>query len=307
MPSTPSNFLPVTNYSLWLTLNCGQAFAWEPCGGDSHVGVIGTTAVRVTQRPGGLEWLASRPLDPAVLRHYFQTDVDFESLTRSFPANDPHVQNAVRFCRGMRLLRQDPWECLASFLLSPLKQIVQIRQVVATLKQSLGESVEFQGHTLYTFPSPGRVAQAGEKILRACKMGFRARNLQRTAAQIAAGEVDLAALEPLSYPEAVTELCRLHGVGKKIADCVLLFAYGKQEAFPIDVWIERVLHRLYFPKARKMTRERLEKFAATAFGPNGGYVQQYLFHYIRHHPQVIGLELKTPRARMPRLLKKSPP
>jgi N-glycosylase/DNA lyase len=137
------------------------------------------------------------------------------------------------------------------------------------------------GRTLqFSFPTPQRLAACTEAELRACKMGFRAPSLLAAARQIDSGKFDLEKLRTLTYAEAKHELMTLRGVGAKIADCVLLFAYGFDSAFPVDVWIERALHELYFPR-RRASDKRLRQFAATHFGPHAGYAQQYLFHYMR--------------------------
>ena len=132
----------------------------------------------------------------------------------------------------------------------------------------------------FSFPTPQKIAALTEAQLRACKMGFRAPNLLAAARQIAEGKFDLEKIRRLDYAEARAELMKLRGVGGKIADCVLLFAYGFDSAFPVDVWIERALQRLYFPR-RRASGPRLRRFAATHFGPHAGYAQQYLFHYMR--------------------------
>jgi N-glycosylase/DNA lyase len=132
----------------------------------------------------------------------------------------------------------------------------------------------------YSFPTFSRLAAATEKELRDCKMGFRAPGLLNAARQIDSGKLDLEKLRRLDYAAARQELMQLHGVGGKIADCVLLFAYGFDSAFPVDVWVERALQELYFPR-RRAADKRLRKFAATHFGPHAGYAQQYLFHYMR--------------------------
>ena len=128
--------------------------------------------------------------------------------------------------------------------------------------------------------TPQRIAALTEAELRACKMGFRAPNLLAAARQIADGKFDLEKIRRLDYAEAHADMMKLRGVGGKIADCVLLFAYGFDSAFPVDVWIERALQRLYFPR-RRASEQRLRRFAATHFIPHAGYAQQYLFHYIR--------------------------
>ena len=188
----------------------------------------------------------------------------------------------VKGCRGLRLLRQDPWECLASFILSSTKQIVQIRQIIALLCERHGEPVGVPAGQApaYAFPNAVRVASVSEAGLRECKMGFRASYLRDTARRVADGVCDLSRLRELPTDEAREELMELPGVGPKIADCVLLFAYGRQEAFPIDVWMMRALGELYFPR-RRVGLERLQRFAASHFGPHAGFAQQYIFHHAR--------------------------
>jgi N-glycosylase/DNA lyase len=189
---------------------------------------------------------------------------------------------SVEACRGLRLLRQDPWECLASFILSSTKQIVQIQQIVALLCERYGETIATPSGlpALYAFPSAERLARASEAELRACKMGFRAPYLLGTARAITDGQFDPHRLSNLPLIEARAELMNLPGVGAKIADCVLLFAGGFHSAFPVDVWVMKALRQLYFPR-RRVKPARLRRFIDSHFGPHAGYAQQYLFHYMR--------------------------
>lgn len=269
------------DYDLAATLTSGQAFRWESRD-QRWIGVIGSHWVRLHPGPGSLTAETAVPVpDWNWLTHYLQLDVDLDEVTRTFPDDEP-MRAAVAASRGLRLLRQDPWECLSSFILSSTKQIVQIRQIVALLCERYGEplAVAPACPPAFAFPCPARLARATEAELRACKMGFRAPYLLETARLIAGGRFDLARLQVLPINVARAELMQLPGVGQKIADCVLLFAYGFQSSFPVDVWVMKALRQLYFPR-RRVSRQRLHRFAATHFGPNGGYAQQYLFHYMR--------------------------
>lgn len=273
----------VRDFNLWHTLECGQAFRWRREPDGSYRGVIGRYVVHAAQREDTL-WLEGAPAE--TLRRYFQLDADLAAIVATFPG-DAHMRHAAAWCRGMRLLRQDPWEALASFICSATKRIVQIRQMVAHLCVAFGEPLKDNGRAAFAFPTAAAVARASEAQLRACKLGFRAKHLLGAARMIAAGGVRLETVGGMDYARAVAELTRLPGVGPKVADCALLFGWGRQEAFPLDVWIERALRRLYFRDKRRVTRRRLVEFYRGYFGPWAGYAQQYLFHYVRHHPQAL--------------------
>ena len=282
--------LPVADYDLAATLASGQVFRWRLLGNSWH-GVVGRQFLSLTQTPAGIHATAAGPIGNwDWLRHYLQTEIDYPAVLNSFPDDEP-MRRAVAACRGLRLLRQDPWECLASFILSSTKQIVQIRQIVAHLCERFGEPCEGM-HLAPTgdsagpspaprsFPPASAIAALTEARLRACKMGFRAPSLLAAARQVADRNLDLQGLYRLDYAAVRAELMKLRGVGGKIADCVLLFAYGFDCAFPVDVWVERALQELYFPR-RRASDQRLRQFAATHFGPHAGYAQQFLFHYMR--------------------------
>jgi N-glycosylase/DNA lyase len=243
---------------------------------------VGKEVWRLRQQAGAIEWEMfsySRSVScgghkaeahasaTEVIRHYLSLDVPFEKVIDTFP-NDGVLQEAVKRHWGLRVLRQEPWETLASFIASSTKQIVQIRQIVAALAQLLGEND--------AFPPVDVVARATHRQLLDCKLGFRAKYLLAAARAIDSGEVRLDKLPAMEYERAVEELTKLPGVGEKIACCTLLFSCDHNEAFPIDVWIERALKRIYFPK-RKVTPKQLREFTRSHFGPYAGWAQQYLF------------------------------
>jgi len=271
----------VRDYNLAATLDSGQAFRWQRHG-PVWSGVIGHRWVRLEPVAAGIRAQTIGPVDDCQwLTDYLQSHVDLAAIQQTFPA-DPPMQAALAACPGLRLLRQDPWECLASFMLSSTKQIVQIRQIIALLCERHGTAIELPGGAppAHAFPTPDQIATLGEAQLRDCKMGFRAPNVLAAARRIAAGEFDLGRIHHLPHAAARAELMQLRGVGGKIADCVLLFAYGFNAAFPVDVWIKKALQELYFPH-RRASEKRLQRFAARHFGEHGGYAQQYLFHYMR--------------------------
>ena len=272
----------VENYDLAATLASGQTFRWRG-GAGAWTGVVDGRWVRLRAAASQIRAETAAPVTNwQWLRHYLQLDVKFPEVLAAFPRDDEALQAAVRACAGLRLLRQEPWECLASFICSSTKQIVQIQQIIALLSRRFGEAVQVPAgeEPAWSFPGYARLAETSESDLRACKLGFRAPYLRVTAQKLAAGEVDLPRLFQLPLDEARAELLKFPGVGEKIADCVLLFAYGFAEAFPVDVWITKALRRHYFPR-RNVSSARLRRFIRAHFGPQAGYAQQYLFHYMR--------------------------
>ena len=266
----------VADFDLEATLTCGQVFHWLRTGAGFS-GLIGALPVYVDQR--GDEVLVNRGAEAAA-KQYFALDHPLPEICGTFPA-DGAMQEAAAFCRGLRIIRQPLWECLATFLTSSMKQVAHIAQMSHAIRRRFGREIRALGQTFYEYPSPEILAAATEEDLRACGLGYRAKNLIATARMIASGEIDLEGLRALSADEALTALCRLPGVGVKVANCVLLFGLEQLGAFPIDVWIERVLRERYFKGRRKVTAATLKEYSQTYFGPYGGYAQQYLFHHAR--------------------------
>jgi N-glycosylase/DNA lyase len=275
------------DFDLEKTLDSGQVFHWEKIGGG-FFGAIGDLPVHVEQdnemlkvRFGGPPKPTREPrVLPGIVARYFALDHPLAEICDSFPKD--RVMNAARdFCCGLRIIRQPKWECLATFICSSMKQVAHIRQISLALRKRFGQQRRIGNHLVNTFASPRRLAQASEKELRDCKLGYRAKNMRATARLVSSGEADLEAWSALSDAELRKQLCALPGVGPKIANCVMLFAYERLRAFPIDVWIERVLRQHYLSRRRKISAQRLRQFSETYFGEHGGYAQQYLFHHAR--------------------------
>jgi len=279
------------DFSLAMTLNSGQVFHWEKIDGR-FVGAIGNEPIYVEQRGKNLHIAVeggaaaapgSRELAPPVaelVKHYFALDHPLSEICNSFPDDD--AMNAARnFCRGLRIIRQPKWECLATFICSSMKQVAHIRQISLALRRRFGKAREIGGHVAYTFPTPEQIAESSEDELQRCALGYRAKNLLATAVLVSSGEADLDHWGRFSDTELRAKLCALPGVGAKVANCVMLFAYERLSAFPIDVWIARALKQRYFPRKRNITAGQLRRFSETYFGEHGGYAQQYLFHYMR--------------------------
>jgi len=280
--------IPASDFDLAMTLDSGQVFHWEKTGAG-FVGTIGDCAVYIEQRGEVLcakvASASSRSLGRdaqdahATISSYFALDHPLAEICASFP-DDPAMNSARLFCRGLRIIRQPKWECLATFICSSMKQVAHIRQISLALRRRFGEGRKVSDDVVYTFPPAQRIARATETDLRECALGYRAKNVLATARLVSSDECNLESWSALSDPDLREKLCSLPGVGAKIANCVMLFAYERLRAFPIDVWIERVLKQQYFPR-KKITEPRLREFAETYFGEHGGYAQQYLFHHAR--------------------------
>ncbi|WP_018291472.1 DNA-3-methyladenine glycosylase [Verrucomicrobium sp. 3C] len=259
------------------SLSCGQTFAWGRLRDDSWVGVIGSAAYRILPEPDGYR-IESLQGNRQTLLDYLSLSRNWEQILQELPS-DAALAAARSAGRGLRILNQDPWESLASFLCSPVKPIPEIRRITWKLRASWGTSIA--GSRFFTFPTPEALAFAEQERLLAHRLGFRARFLRATARRLADDPAFFPNLRTQSTLEARARLCELPGVGEKIADCVLLFGLGRLDSFPIDVWMKRLLRSLYFPNRRHVPNRELTKSAAAHFGPYGGYAQQLLYFWYR--------------------------
>jgi N-glycosylase/DNA lyase len=263
--------LAAPEFDLRLTLASGQVFHWQEEADGVWSGVVGNKLLRVQQNREELQILQG---SPRLAADYFALDHPLLEIYATFP-DDDFSRAALVAARGLRVMRQPRWECLATFLTSSMKQVSHIRGMSLALRERFGEPV--QGSAVAAYPPPEILAKRKEDDLRACGLGFRAPNLLKTAQWVADGRIDLDGLAGLPTDALRDALCQLPGVGRKIANCVLLFAYERLDAVPVDVWIERV--------ARSMSGTgslvELETFSRERFGIYAGYVQQYLFHHAR--------------------------
>jgi len=263
--------LAAPEFDLRRTIDSGQIFHAMPAGAGWQILVDGAL-LEVSQHgdrlrvPARLEGLAAR---------YFALDHPLEAIYAAFPA-DPYSRAALASCRGLRILRQPLWECLGTFITSPMKQVAHIRQMSLRLRERFGEPVP--GSLVNRYPTPQALAQADEPDLRACGLGFRAKSLLAASRAVADGAIDLPSLARLPTEAAREKLCALPGIGRKVANCVLLFAYERLDAVPVDVWIGRILLAM---RKRKSTPLELERYSARRFGAYAGYIQQYLFQHAR--------------------------
>lgn len=259
------------DFDLAATLSSGQIFHAMPLEEGWQV-LVDRVPLHVVQKRKSL-WVSKG--HEALARKFFALDHPLRQIYAVFPG-DAFSQAALKSCPGLRVMRQPLWECLATFITSPMKQVAHIRQISLLLRSKFGEPV--RGSLINAYPLPERLAELTENDLRECRLGFRAKSLLRTARAVADGSVILPAIKKLSTIQAREALCELPGVGRKVANCVLLFAYERLDAVPVDVWIARILQAMHGGKASNL---ELERYSNEHFGAYAGYVQQYLFHHAR--------------------------
>ena len=277
-------------FNLDVTLCCGQVFRWDRKG-DWWYGVAGGRAFKVHQVKGELEFANA---DWKFVENYFGLDDDLQKIAVAV-GRDKHMRKALQEFWGMRIIRQEPWECLISYICATYKNIPAIRHMLYGLSRRFGEKIVLDDMEFFTFPTPERLVAASAKDLLACGLGYRAKYVQETSKRIFENSFELESLSQLPYLQAKKQLCGFAGVGPKVADCVLLFSLGKTEAFPVDRWVERVILNHYVEKlpselAQKLQRRdglsntdyaKLNAFGREYFGKYAGYAQEYLYHYER--------------------------
>ncbi len=277
-------------YDLRRTVQCGQAFGWRT-DRTGITGVVAAKRVRLAQTAGGIlvEGLSDER-DLVRLRHYLGLDEPLEAVESEL-MRDRVLRRILPRTSGIALLRQNPWECLVSFIISAFNNIPKIELSLDRLTRQFGDG---GADGVWSFPEPARLAGARLKDLHRCALGYRAPYVRRVARLLATGQVDLSAIGQMPFPEARHALQALPGVGEKVADCVLLFAYRRGEAFPVDVWVKRAVERWYF-HGRRATARQIQAFARSQFGSLAGYAQQHLFYYARAAQREIGSALRVSR------------
>lgn len=264
-------------FDLRQTLDCGQAFRWREL---SHVedtcvweGAAFGRALKLLQNQDSILLFCSEEEFDTVWRKYFDLDTDYEEKRRRLSVISPVLAEASSYAPGIRILRQDPWEALCSFLISQNNNIPRIKGIIERFCQTFGSPIP--GSSFFSFPAPEILASLCPEDLAPLRAGFRAKYLLDAARKVAGGEISL---EEISRESAVlgrTELQKILGVGPKVAECTLLYGYHKTDCFPMDVWMKRAMAVL------------LPGHSAEDFGEDAGLAQQYLFHYSRMHPELF--------------------
>lgn len=258
------------DFNLEHTFECGQCFRWDRNSDGSYTGVVGNSIIKANEN--GKSFNIECDNDELV-KTYFDLDRDYGEIKTKLSGIDDVLPKAIPEGEGIRLLKQNPWETLISFIISANNNIPRIKKIINSLCTNFGSKIEGD---YYTFPDADVIALLTVKELDVIKSGFRAKYIIDAAQKVISGEVDLEKIYGMDTYSAREYLKQIKGVGNKVADCILLFAYQKFDVFPKDVWTKKVLHDLYGVEDKDF-----ETFIVSHFGELAGFAQQYLFYYMR--------------------------
>lgn len=267
---------------------CGQCFRWNLEQDGSYTGVVRENVINVKKEQNNIIIKGNfKEKAKDVCNKYFDLETNYEDVKKKLSAIDDNMKLSIQYGSGIRILHQDVWETLISFIISANNNIPRIKGIIEKISQKYGKKIEWNGKEYYTFPTVNELSKASLKDLRNLGLGFRDIRVFETTQMIKSKQIDIEKLENIQDVNKLRkELLQFPGVGPKVADCIMLFSMKKYEVFPIDVWIKRVMTELYFnTKANEIkanpNNQRILEFASNKFGNLAGLAQQYLFFWRR--------------------------
>lgn len=272
----------VKDFNITHIFDCGQCFRWNKEEDGSYTGVVKNKVINVLQEGSTVLFNNINTDDfENIIKNYFDFDTDYEAIKKTVNSDDI-MDEAIKFGEGIRILNQDEWEIMISFMISANNRIPMIKKVIENLSVNFGDHIgNYKGKDYYTFPTAESLSSAPlEKILE-CKAGFRAPRIKEAARRLLTEKDQVYNIKNMSYDEGLAYLKTYTGIGDKVANCILLFSMRHFNTFPVDVWIRRVMQELYVDKNTKDADIR--KFAENKFGKYSGFAQQYLFFYAREN------------------------
>jgi len=265
------------------SINSGQVFLWKK-NKDIWYGINGQDILKIS-KAGTIKSYQNTKTD------FFRKRDDIEKIIKSI-SKDSVTKKAVKQYLGLRILEQDPFQCLISFIVSSNSNIQKIKNSLEKISSKFGEKVEFEKQEFFLFPKPENLAKASINEIKSCGVGYRARFIIEAANMVVLKKIDFEYLKNSSYQDAKEKLCQIPGIGNKVADCILLFSLNKLESFPLDRWMIRILEKYYSDKFQLETKsitqkqyEILHEKIVNHFGPYAGYAQQFLFKMERENYQ----------------------
>lgn len=265
-------FKNIYPFDLSQTLDCGQSFRWRQNADSSFTGVVRGKVATVSYSDKTLTVYENGDENEKLWREYFDLDLDYADIKAKLSAMHPVLKEASAYAGGIRILHQEPFEALITFIISQNNNIGRITGIVERLCENFGEKID---DTHYAFPTAQRLAQLSPDDLSPIRAGFRHRYIIDAAQKVYNGEIDLERLRTIEYADAQKELMKITGVGIKVADCVLLYGLHRLSSFPLDVWMKRAMAVLF------------DGMKGDEFGEFGGIAQQYIFHYSRMHKELF--------------------
>lgn len=273
------------NFELNHIFECGQCFRWNKEPDQSFTGVFGNNVINVKKEEKRITFKGI--CEGSIIKtvtDYFDLDTDYNKIKKDLSKIDEHMQTAIEYGSGIRILKQDLWEALISFIISANNNIPRIKGIIERLAANYGTKIIWQNKEYYTFPTPEQLKNVSIKDYRSLGAGFRDERLYDTVQKTLTKEINLEYLENIKDTnELRTELIKINGVGPKVADCILLFSLKRFEVFPVDVWVRRVMNELYIKNSdeTKVNNNDLRKLARDKYGDIAGIAQQYLFYWKR--------------------------
>ena len=262
------------NIDLVQTFECGQCFRWQKNSENSYTGIFKGKKLELSQLTPNTIILSTDMSDfKKIWYKYFDLETDYKKIGENITTLHPILKKAYIECSGIRILRQEPWETLCSFIISQNNNIPRIKKIIKSLCDLFGDKIENSKEK--SFPSSEVISKLNLEDLEPIRSGFRAKYILDAARKVSSKIVDFNKIENLDYIDAKNELMKIKGVGPKVADCVLLYGFHRLEAFPEDVWIKKVMNKFFKNESPKI------------FGEYAGIAQQYLYHYSRMHPEIL--------------------
>lgn len=275
------------SFELVHIFDCGQCFRWEAQPDGSYIGVIKQGVMKVSKNENSVvfEGLLEGNIN-SIVYDYFDLDTNYKEIKEKLSKIDSNMKESIEFGYGIRILRQDLWEMIISYIISANNNIPRIKRIINCISENVGKKVSWNDVDYYLFPTIDELAQLSISDLRKMGTGFRDKRIYNTTQMILKKEVDLEILNKMKDTERIrNNLLKLDGVGEKVADCILLFALKRFDSFPVDVWVRRVMNTLYIHSddETKVSKQQIKDTAYNLFGNIEGIAQQYLFYWAREN------------------------
>ena len=278
---------PKQDFNSTHIFECGQCFRWNLQENGNYIGVVKNSVIEVIEKEDEVIFrgVSESNLKDIVIE-YFNLEINYGEIKNKLSIVDNYLKESIEFGNGIRILNQDIFETIISFIISANNNIPRIKKIIENLSKNYGKKMEYNGKIYYTFPTVEDLSKATVADLRNLGLGFRDKRVYTTTRMILKKEIDIEKLKKLKDTEKLREeILKLDGVGPKVADCILLFAFNRYDVFPIDVWVRRVMNDLYIknPQESKVSKVEIKKLAEEKYGKLAGLAQQYLFYWKREN------------------------